>query len=343
MTDVAAMQRALKLARSGFCPPNPHVGCVIVNGGEIVGEGATERVGGAHAEVVALDAAGERAQGATVFVSLEPCNHEGRTGPCSQALIAAGVSRVAYAVGDPNPLAAGGAAVLREAGIKVEGGLLREEAEEVHRVFLHASRTGRPMVVAKTAMTLDGRIALPDGGSRWITSPESRVEAHKLRAELGSVLVGRGTIEADDPLLTARIPGVLDPPVRIILDPWGRVSTSVRVFDDSAPTWRVGRGGEIDLPRRPDGTFDLTELVIELGARGLTGLLVEGGGRTIAGFLRAGLVDRLEIFLGAKLFGAGPSWVEGAVTESVEGAPEYSLAAVRKVGPDLWLTLDRKL
>lgn len=342
ISEVAAMQRALKLAQSGFCPPNPHVGCVVVNGDEIVGEGATERVGGAHAEIVALRAAGERAKGATAFVTLEPCNHEGRTGPCSLALIEAGVARVVYAAEDPNPLAAGGAARLRQAGVKVEGGLLRAEAEEIHRVFLHAARAGRPMVVVKAAMTLDGRIALPGGESRWITSPEARLEGHRLRAELGAVLVGRGTIEADDPQLTARIPGVTDPPIRIVLDPWGRLPPSSQVFNEAAPTWRVGRGGEIELPHLPDGSFDLTALMAELNTRGLTGLLVEGGGRTVAGFLRADLVDRLELFVAPKLFGAGPAWIEGSLTEAVAEAPEFEMVAVRKVGPDLWLTLDKK-
>ena len=342
MSDAAFMLRALDLARSGFCPPNPHVGCVIVRNGEIVGQGATERVGGAHAEIVALRDAGDRARGATAYTTLEPCDHQGRTGPCSLALLAVGVSRVVYAAGDPNPIAAGGAARLRAGGVLVEGGLMRAEAEEVHRAFLHFARTGRPFVVVKAAATLDGRIALPSGESQWITDPAARVEGHRLRAELGAVLVGRGTVEADDPHLTARIPGVTAPPVRLVLDPARRLGDGYRVFDAAAPTWRVGKGSEIDPPRLADGGLDLAALVAELGARGLTGVLIEGGGRTTSGFLRAGLVDRIELFLAPKLFGAGPSWIEGALTESVGEAPGFVVTAVRGVGPDVRITLDRR-
>ncbi|RZL67453.1 MAG: riboflavin biosynthesis protein RibD, partial [Rhodococcus sp. (in: high G+C Gram-positive bacteria)] len=160
---------------------------------------------------------------------------------------------------------------------------MRAEAEETHRSFLHFARTGKPFVVVKAATTLDGRIALPNGESQWITGPAARTEGYRLRAELGAVLVGRGTVEADDPHLTARIPGVTDPPVRIVLDPARRLSSSYRVFDSAAPTWRVGMGGEIDPPRLADEGLDLVALLAELGARGLTGLLIEGGGRTIGG------------------------------------------------------------
>ena len=335
------MRRALRLARSGYCPPNPHVGCVIVRQGQIVGEGATERVGGAHAEIVALRAAGEAAREATVFTTLEPCNHQGRTGPCSVALIEAGVARVVYATGDPFPKAAGGADRLRANGIEVEAGLLREQAEEVHRAFLHFARTGRPFVVVKAAATLDGRIALPSGESRWITGLAARREGHRLRAELGAILVGRGTVEADDPHLTARIPGVTDPPVRIVLDASGKLSGDHRVFDAAAPTWRVGRGGAFELRPTPEGEIDLVALVDELGRRGLTGILIEGGGKTTAGFFRAGLVDRIELFLAPKLFGAGPSWIEGALTELVADTPEFSLLRTQRIGQDLQLTYSK--
>ncbi|MES1227815.1 MAG: bifunctional diaminohydroxyphosphoribosylaminopyrimidine deaminase/5-amino-6-(5-phosphoribosylamino)uracil reductase RibD, partial [Armatimonadota bacterium] len=179
------MQRAIELAQGGYTAPNPHVGCVIVKGGRIVGEGSSEPAGGSHAEIVALQQAGPLAKGADVYVTLEPCNHTGRTGPCSTALIEAGVSRVAYAVSDPNPVAGGGGAKLTAAGISVSSGLFAEEAERIHAQFLFAHRNQRPLLALKAAMTLDGRVAWPDGRSKWITSEESRTTARLLRAEYG--------------------------------------------------------------------------------------------------------------------------------------------------------------
>ncbi len=330
MSDAALMRRALRLARGGYSTPNPHVGCVIVSaGGEIVGEGASEPAGGAHAEIVALRAAGGRARGGTAYVTLEPCDHHGRTGPCSLALIEAGVARAVYAASDPNPAAAGGAARLAAAGVAVEGGLLAGEAEAWHRAFLHWARTGRPLVVVKAGVSLDGRIALPSGESRWITGPAARRAAHGLRAELGAVLVGRGTVEADDPRLTVRLPGVDVRPLRIVLDPSGRLGDDRRVFDGEAPT------------RRVTGGVDLPGLVAELGREGRIGLLVEGGGRTIASFLRAGLADRIELFVAPKVLGAGPSWVEGLQAEALGDVPGFRLLALRRLGTDLRLTYGR--
>lgn len=331
MSDAHFMRRALRLARSGYATPNPHVGCILVSpDGEIIAEGTTEPPGGAHAEVVALRRARERAKGATAYVTLEPCDHTGRTGPCSLTLIAAGVARVVYAASDPNPLASGGAERLKGAGVHVEAGLLAREAEEVHRAFLHWARTGRPLVVLKAGASLDGRIALPSGESRWITGPTARRAAHRLRAELGAVLVGRATVEADDPLLTVRLPGVDVKPLRIVLDPSARLKERTddryNVFDASAPTLHV------------TGPVDLERLVADLGRAGHIGLLVEGGGKTIASFLRAGLADRIELFLAPKLLGAGPAWVHDIGLEALNEAPEFVLLRTRRIGPDLHLT-----
>ncbi|MFN3683677.1 MAG: bifunctional diaminohydroxyphosphoribosylaminopyrimidine deaminase/5-amino-6-(5-phosphoribosylamino)uracil reductase RibD [Fimbriimonadaceae bacterium] len=343
MTDSRAMARAILLSRRGFPAPNPHVGCVIVRDGEVVGEGWHRFAGGPHAEAEALAQAGERARGATAYVTLEPCNHHGRTPPCSEALIRAGVARVVVACRDPNPVAAGGLEALRFAGVAVETGLMEAEAAEANWRFLTAMRLGRPAVVAKAAVSADGRIALPSGESRWITGPAARRAGHRLRAEMGAVLVGRVTAERDDPRLTARIPGVRNQPLRVVLDPEGRLPASLLVFDDSAPTLRVTAEplpGGLAVGRDPGGGLNLRGLLAELFRRGVTGILVEGGGRTIASFLRAGLVDRLELFVAPKLLLDGLPAVLGRAPLSLDSAPRGRWVAVRRVGADLRLTLD---
>ena len=316
------MRRAIRLSRRGFPAPNPHVGCVLVRDGEAIGEGFHDHAGGPHAERVALAAAGD-ARGADAYVTLEPCNHTGRTGPCSEALIQAGVRRVFYAVPDPNPRAAGGAERLREAGVEVHGGLLGDAAEVANRQFLFTMRHERPWIVLKAATTLDGRIALPNGESKWITSEEARQAAHALRAELGAVLVGRRTVELDDPELTARIPGVVNQPLRIVLDPSGRLTGREKVFNDKAETLHIT--GPIDLP----------ELLRSLRARGCTGLLVEGGAVTIGRFLEQRLGDRIEMFVAPKLFGHGQSWLQMGSVKCIEDAIRLEATIVRRVGPDL--------
>ncbi|MFE7338872.1 bifunctional diaminohydroxyphosphoribosylaminopyrimidine deaminase/5-amino-6-(5-phosphoribosylamino)uracil reductase RibD, partial [Streptomyces fimicarius] len=219
--DITAMRRAITLAARGLgsTSPNPVVGCVITDAaGELAGEGFHQRAGGPHAEVHALRAAGERARGGTAYVTLEPCNHTGRTGPCAQALLAAGISRVVYAVGDPNPQATGGGATLRAAGVRAEQGLLADEAEAGNAAWLTSVRLGRPYVLWKYAATLDGRIAAADATSRWITSPEARADVHRLRAEADAVLVGSGTARTDDPQLGVRGIDGATQPLRVVVD-----------------------------------------------------------------------------------------------------------------------------
>lgn len=323
------MDRAIRLSRRGFPAPNPHVGCVLVRDGEIVGEGWHAYAGAPHAEAMALANAGGRARGADAYVTLEPCDHHGRTPPCSLALLNAGVARVFVAVADPNPRAAGGAARLRAAGIPVEVGLRAAQAAAANAQFLFAMAQGRPRVVAKAGCSLDGRIALPSGESQWITSPAARRAAHALRAECGAVLVGYRTVVADDPHLTARLPGVVNPPLRVVLDPRAALTGRERAFDDAAETlW-------LREPLSP------LEVVQRVGARGATGLLVEGGGRTIARFLAAGLVDRLELFTAPRVLGDGPAWCEGLGLAGLADAPEFRLVSTRRVGPDLRTTLER--
>jgi diaminohydroxyphosphoribosylaminopyrimidine deaminase/5-amino-6-(5-phosphoribosylamino)uracil reductase len=238
-TETDAMRRAVALsARAlGHTAPNPVVGCVILDAyGAPAGEGWHQWAGGPHAEVNALLAAGRRARGGTALVTLEPCNHTGRTGPCARALIGAGLARVVYAVADPGPIAAGGAATLRAAGVDVESGLLAAEAETVNIAWLTSVRRGRPFVRWKYAATLDGRIAAADGSSRWISSAESRADVHRLRAEADAVIVGAGTLRADDPHLAVRgIDGVTQP-LRVIVDSRARITAGARVLDDAAPT-----------------------------------------------------------------------------------------------------------
>jgi diaminohydroxyphosphoribosylaminopyrimidine deaminase / 5-amino-6-(5-phosphoribosylamino)uracil reductase len=338
------MRRAVQLSKRGFPAPNPHVGCVIVNGNEIVGEGFHAYAGGPHAEVVALAQAGDRAKGATVYCTLEPCNHHGRTGPCSQALIAAGVQRVVVASPDPNPKASGGAETLRSHQIDVEIGLLQSEAEAANKVFLFAMRHRRPYVVAKAATSLDGRIALPSGESQWITGERARREGRKLRAGLGAVLVGAGTVLADNPQLTARVPGVVNEPVRIVLDSCGALTGGEALFKASGraihviPTGSTSKSpAAIEMPLRSGG-FDLPALLTALAGKGIIGVLVEGGSRTLSSFFGAGLVDQLELFMAPKLLSAGRVWLEGEAPPRLADAPELTLARVRRLGADLQLT-----
>lgn len=326
--DAAFMREAIRLSRRGFPAPNPHVGCVLVRDGAVIGRGFHHHAGAPHGEVAALIDAKWDAAGATAYVTLEPCNHTGRTGPCSHALQKAGIRRVVVACPDPNPRAAGGAEYLRAHGIPVEVGLLEDEARAANEQFFFALRHRRPLVVAKAAMSLDGRIALPSGESKWITSPAARRQAHRLRAELGAVLVGRRTVELDDPSLTARIPGVVNQPVRVVLDPERRLPCGTKVFDDAARTLHLGR---------VDG-LEPGQVLERLYGEGITGVLIEGGAITLGHFVRAGLVDRLELFVAPKLLGDGPSWLSGLQLPALAEAPELEILRTRRCGPDLWLT-----
>jgi diaminohydroxyphosphoribosylaminopyrimidine deaminase/5-amino-6-(5-phosphoribosylamino)uracil reductase len=340
--DELMMRRAVRLARRGFPAPNPHVGCVLVRDGEVVGEGWHRFAGGDHAEAMALKAAGEKARGATAYVTLEPCNHTGRTPACSEALIAAEAARVVVACLDPNPKARGGLQRLREAGKAVETGVCEKEAFDANRRFLTAMAKGRPYVVVKAAMSLDGRIALPNGQSKWITGEKARRAAHRLRAEMGAVLVGRRTVELDDPLLDARIPGVVNQPIPIVLDPKGRLTGTERVLRNNPQAlWVTAQTGPRKLAIAVrNGRFDLEQLLRELWAKGVTGLLVEGGALTVAAFVEAGLVDRFELFTAPKVLGDGPAWIEGAAAESIGDCLKTGPLSVTRLGQDLRITCD---
>lgn len=340
MNHEALMRRAITLSKRGYPAPNPHVGCVLAQNGVIVGEGWHSYAGGPHAEAVALAKAKDKARGATAYVTLEPCNHQGRTPPCSRALLDAGVSEVFVACADPNPKAAGGLDYLRAQGIAVHSGLLEPQAAAANGQFLFAMRHGRPLIVLKAAIGLDGRSSLASGESKWITSADARKVVHELRAELGSVLVGAGTVVADNPSLSARIRGVRNQPKRIVLDYEGCLSGTETVFDQSSETLCYVRDPvaphQSGAPRGDQG-FDLKELARTWFERGITGVLVEGGPRTHSSFLKAGLADRVELFIAPKLLGNGPAWFS-ADTQILDAAPNLSLERVKRVGPDLWIT-----
>lgn len=319
------MARALDLAKRGLgeTNPNPAVGCVVVRDGRIVGEGYHTRAGRAHAEIVALARAGSRGKGATLYVTLEPCSHEGRTPPCAPRVAAAGIRRVVSAMGDPDPRVSGrGYGILRRAGVEVVTGVLRDEALRLNEPFVRAARLWRPFVLLKAAMTLDGRIATPRGESKWITSPRQRREARRLRRLFDGVLVGIGTVLADDPLLLPE-PRVRRPFHRVVLDTRLRIPETSRLVRSAraAPLWVVtaGRAGSarrrleargvavITLPGAATGGLPLESVLRELRGRGLTSLMVEGGSAVLGAFLRAALFDKVALFRAPLLLGGRSS------------------------------------
>ncbi|MEU5209367.1 bifunctional diaminohydroxyphosphoribosylaminopyrimidine deaminase/5-amino-6-(5-phosphoribosylamino)uracil reductase RibD [Streptomyces sp. NPDC020742] len=356
--ETAAMRRAIELAARGLghTSPNPVVGCVILDPlGRIVGEGYHQRAGGPHAEVHALRAAGDRAQGGTAVVTLEPCNHTGRTGPCARALIDAGVARVVYAVSDPDPAATGGAVTLAEAGIDVEGGLLVDEATAGNEAWLTSVQRGRPFVLWKYAATLDGRIAAADGTSRWISSPESRADVHRLRAAADAVIVGSGTARADDPQLGARIGGLADDevsqPLRVVVDSGATaVKAGARVLDGTAPTLIAvaedadaahleGLAPLVRLPRATDGRgLHIPALLQALYAREVRSVLLEGGPTLAGAFLAARAVDKVVCYLAPVLLGAGPAALGDAGITTIARALRLEVTGTERLGPDLRIT-----
>ncbi|WP_069173206.1 bifunctional diaminohydroxyphosphoribosylaminopyrimidine deaminase/5-amino-6-(5-phosphoribosylamino)uracil reductase RibD [Streptomyces griseus] len=351
--DITAMRRAVTLAARGLgaTSPNPVVGCVVLDAaGQQAGEGYHRRAGGPHAEVHALREAGEAARGGTAYVTLEPCNHTGRTGPCAQALLDAGVRRVVYAVADPNPQATGGAETLRAAGVQVEQGLLADEAEAGNTAWLTSVRLGRPYVRWKYAATLDGRIAAADATSRWITSPESRADVHRLRAEADAVVVGSGTARADDPQLGVRgVEGAVQP-LRVVVDTAATaVRPGARVLDGTAPTLiavaqdadtaHLPEDAVLRLPRAATGPgLDITALLAALHTRGVRSVLLEGGPVLAGSFVAAGVVDTVVGYLAPVLLGAGPAALADAGISTLSQALRLDVTETARFGPDLRIT-----
>jgi diaminohydroxyphosphoribosylaminopyrimidine deaminase / 5-amino-6-(5-phosphoribosylamino)uracil reductase len=325
---VEAMRLAvvLSLEAMGRTSPNPPVGAVVLDAdGEVAGTGVTAPAGGPHAEVVALGDAGARARGGTAVVTLEPCAHTGRTGPCTDALLAAGVARVVVACADPTALAGGGAEVLRRHGVEVEVGLLAGEvAQGPLEPWLTAQRTGRPFVLWKAASTLDGRTAAADGTSRWITGEAARAEVHRLRDAADAVLVGVGTVVADDPQLTVR-PDPGRQPLRVVLDRSGRTPATARVRDGEAETL------VLDLAPRA--------ALAALADRGVVSVLLEGGATVAGAFLREGLVDKVVTYVAPLLLGEGAPLVAQLGVSTIADARRLRLDDVGRVGDDVRLVL----
>lgn len=348
------MNLALQLARSvqGQTSPNPCVGAVLVNRHEIVGLGAHLKAGEAHAEVHALTMAGDRAKGATLYVTLEPCNHFGKTPPCTEAVIKAGVKRVVVAAPDPNPMVRGkGIARLKEAGIEVEVGLGREEAERLNEAFNHYIVTRRPFVTLKAATTLDGKIATSSGESQWITGEEARRDVHVLRSKQDAILVGINTVLRDNPRLTARLDGGCRQPVRVILDSSLKTPLEAHVVDTrEAPTWiftgekaprekvrALQERGVTVFETSGGPTVDLDQVLAILGEKGITSLLIEGGGQVNASFLEAGYVQKVVFYLAPKLIGGqhSPGPFGGRGFLSLSDSVELKNWQVEQIGEDL--------
>jgi diaminohydroxyphosphoribosylaminopyrimidine deaminase/5-amino-6-(5-phosphoribosylamino)uracil reductase len=366
--DTLFMSRALELAArgKGFVEPNPMVGCLLVRDGAVVGEGWHQKFGGPHAEIEALRVAGPAARGATAFVTLEPCCHHGKTPPCTEALIAAGICRVICAQRDPySEVRGAGIAALEKAGIAVQLGMLAEQARWLNAPYLKLIATGRPWVIAKWAMSLDGKIATHTGDSRWISGEASREIVHRLRGRMDAIIVGRGTVEHDDPLLTARPPGPRTA-TRIVVDSRASISSERRLVQTardfplliaagaSAPQDNLDRlgaaGGEVIVCRsaRDDSSksnddhhsVPIGALLDELGRRRMTNVLVEGGGTLLGSFFDAGAVDEVHVFIAPKIIGGGrvTGPVKGHGVETIAAGLSLDDPQIRHIGDDLYIS-----
>lgn len=353
MNDTALMRRALGLAAKGAdgAAPNPMVGCVVSRDGRVIAEGFHAAPDEPHAEAAALAQLGgyQEAAGTDVFVTLEPCAHEGRTPSCAAALLRARPRRVVAAMADPDPRVSGaGCALLREAGIRVELGLLAEEAAWLNRGFLSRLTRGRPWLRVKTACTLDGRCALPDGSSKWITSEQARGDAHALRAASCAMVTGIGTALADDPRLTARLGPVRRQPLRVLVDSTLRCSAKLKMFAGGAVVATASNadpsalGEQVEIVSLPDGKgkVDLEALAIWLAvARKCNFVTFEAGPKLTGGLIETGLADELVCYVAPKIFGCGLASVAFAGTGSMEHAPQFSVREAARLGPDVKITL----
>jgi len=361
VSDETYIERAISLAERGrgLVSPNPMVGAVVVTSdGRVAGEGWHEGPGTPHAEIRALEQAGERARGAVLFTSLEPCDHFGRTGPCTDAIVAAGIGRVVSAMRDPNPIVDGrGFAKLQAHGIEVEFGALAEEAARQNEAFVKHVRTGLPFVTWKMAASLDGKVAARDGSSRWITGEAARADVHRLRASSDAIVVGAGTALADDPALTVRLPGYRGrAPLRILVDARGRVPATGDLFDEDAPTlvattdlapaerreaWRAA-GAEVVVYEPEGERVPLGELVADLGKRDVQAVLLEGGPTLAWAAIEDGLVDKVVVYLAPKLVGGtdAPTVLGGRGFAPIANAVSLRVRSFDRVGEDLRVEAD---
>lgn len=346
------MARAMRLARLGLrtTHPNPRVGCVVVADGEVVGEGWHEKAGAPHAEIIALNQAGDRARGATVYLNLEPCCHQGRTPPCTNALIDAGVVRVVAAMEDPNPqVEGGGVQHLRAAGIDVDVGLMQSAAVTLNRGFVSRMRRGRPWVIVKVAASLDGRTAMAGGESRWVTGEASRADVHRLRARASAIMTGSRTARADDPALTARCEGVTRQPVRVLVDGGLRAPASLRLFENDAPVvvataedpGNLSYPPHVDVVRLSAGKrrVDLVGLMHHLGEREINELLVEAGASLSGALLKNKLVDEIVLYMAPRCLGNNAiGMFDLPFVATLDQHIGLSITDVRKIGADLKVT-----
>lgn len=362
LSDLECMQRALQLALKArpISPPNPSVGCVIVRDGQIIGEGFTQKTGSDHAEIQAIknaESRGFNVEGATVYVTLEPCSHYGRTPPCALRLIKEKVSRVVIACLDPNPLVAGrGVSMLKDAGIAVECGLLQQEAWFMNAGFMTRMTKARPWVRAKVAMSLDGYTALPDGQSQWITGEKAREDGRRWRCVAGAVLTGVGTVLADNPSLTARKDGKIQDrqPLKVLLDSSLRVNPENRFFDegkvlvvcaktDAEKTQALQkRGAEVIELKGADGRVDLQALLTELAGREVNEVHLEAGSVLTGEFVRQGLVDELLCYIAPKILGEGRSAFHLKAPESLSEVKDWAIVESSQLGNDIRMILRKR-
>ncbi|MDH4321841.1 MAG: bifunctional diaminohydroxyphosphoribosylaminopyrimidine deaminase/5-amino-6-(5-phosphoribosylamino)uracil reductase RibD [Desulfobulbaceae bacterium] len=356
--DLDFMRLALREAKKGVgrTSPNPAVGSVVVKDGRVVGKGYHRKAGEPHAEVNALRDAGAQAKNATIYVTLEPCNHTGRTPPCTKAILAAGIARVVVGMADPNPVATGGADFLAAQGLAVTRGVLAAQCEAINRPFVKHVSTGLPWVIMKAGMSLDGRIATHTGHSGWITNAQSRAAVHRLRDRVDVILVGIGTALADDPSLTTRLPkGGGRDPLRVVLDTQLRLPATARMLrqESAAPTWifcgptpdagkvkALAAAGAVikPLPLAADGAIELTAVLRELGRAQMNSVLVEGGGVVHGAFLRQRLVDEVNLYVAPCLIGGdGMPVVGGLGVDTVQDAPRLKTMRTRRYGGDLFI------
>lgn len=348
------MKQALQLARRGIgrTAPNPVVGAVLVKKGTVVGEGYHAKAGEAHAEIIAMEKAGPRAEGSTLYINLEPCSHYGKTPPCAPVVAKAGIKKVVMGMVDPNPLVRGeGVSILKRAGIDVHIGILEKECRRLNEAFCKYIVKKEPFVILKVAATLDGKVATRQGESKWISSEASRRLVHRLRNEADAVLVGIGTVLKDDPLLTARIPGGRDP-YRIILDSRLSIPETARVIGlpssrtiiattELARRDKIERleksGAQVLILKSTGGEVDLKHLLLTLGGMGIMSLLVEGGSRTNGAFFDAGLIDKLLLFLSPRIIGGGeaPGMLGGRGVEHLTDSAFLNGLRLKRVGGDI--------
>jgi diaminohydroxyphosphoribosylaminopyrimidine deaminase / 5-amino-6-(5-phosphoribosylamino)uracil reductase len=356
MHDYDYMKLALSMARAatGQTSPNPSVGAVVVKNGEILGMGAHLKAGTPHAEVHAIRTAGENARGADLYVTLEPCSHYGKTPPCTELIISSGIKRVVVATLDPNPLVAGtGVKQLRQAGIEVEVGIGKEEANQINEPFFHYIQTGKPYITLKAAVTLDGKTATKTGDSKWITSTEARSDVHQLRHEHDAILVGIQTVLKDNPLLTTRLPRGGKNPIRIILDTHLRIPLDANVIKDKTAKTMIITGNEPDMQKVDQlellgieviplstGRIEINELLTVLGNRKIMSVLVEGGSKVHASFIEANAFQQLIFYMAPKVIGgidAIPA-IGGEGLDFVRDAAKLEFTSIERLGPDLKIT-----